>query len=177
MEDRINLHQLMELKAAFERADTDQGGSLDMEEFLEAFGGVLGENLTTTQLIHLFMKIDTNSDGSVDWDEFTSFSIETGMMSSANADDFAPDEYAVEYHYDRAYVDKHASAQPQPGKPVTIMVHMKELKKVLVGTAGTEIFELSAAEVAAIDALAANAPDGSGRLCWVNDPLRMLEFE
>ena len=40
-------------------------------------------------------------------------------------------------------------------------------------------FELSAAEVAAIDALAANAPDGSdsGRLCWVNDPLRMLEFE
>ena len=38
-------------------------------------------------------------------------------------------------------------------------------------------FELSAAEVAAIDTLAANAPDGSGRLCWVNDPLRMLEFE
>ena len=38
-------------------------------------------------------------------------------------------------------------------------------------------FELSAAEVAAIDALAASAPDGSGRLCWVNDPLRMLEFE
>ena len=38
-------------------------------------------------------------------------------------------------------------------------------------------FELSAAEVAAIDALAANAPDGSGRLCWLNDPLRMLEFE
>ena len=35
MEDRINLHQLMELKAAFERADTDQGGSLDMEEFLD----------------------------------------------------------------------------------------------------------------------------------------------
>ena len=38
-------------------------------------------------------------------------------------------------------------------------------------------FELSAAEVAAIDALAANAPDGAGRLCWINDPLRMLDFE
>ena len=38
-------------------------------------------------------------------------------------------------------------------------------------------FELSAAEVAAIDALAANAPDGAGRLCWRNDPLRMLDFE
>ena len=35
MEDRINLHQLMELKAAFDRADTDGGGSLDLEEFLE----------------------------------------------------------------------------------------------------------------------------------------------
>ena len=36
VEDRINLHQLMELKAAFDRADTDQGGSLDMEEAREA---------------------------------------------------------------------------------------------------------------------------------------------
>ena len=35
VEDRINLHQLMELKAAFDRADTDGGGSLDLEEFLE----------------------------------------------------------------------------------------------------------------------------------------------
>lgn len=73
VEDRINLHQLMELKAVFERADTDGGGSLDVDEFLEAFGGVLGKNLTHEQLTHLFMKIDANSDGSVDWDEFTQF--------------------------------------------------------------------------------------------------------
>ena len=73
MEDRINLHQLMELKAAFDRADTDQGGSLDIEEFLDAFGGVLGKNLSHEQLTHLFMKIDANSDGTVDWDEFTNF--------------------------------------------------------------------------------------------------------
>ena len=46
VEDRINLHQLMELKAVFERADTDGGGSLDIDEFLEAFGGVLGKNLS-----------------------------------------------------------------------------------------------------------------------------------
>eukprot|EP00965_Chrysotila_dentata_P035462 1179754-Pleurochrysis_carterae.AAC.1 len=57
VEDRINLHQLMELKAAFERADLDNGGSLDMEEFLEAFGGVLGKNLAKKQLMHLFMKV------------------------------------------------------------------------------------------------------------------------
>ena len=73
MEDRINLHQLMELKAAFDRADTDGGGSLDIQEFLEAFGGVLGKNLSNEQLTHLFMKIDANSDGTVDWDEFTNF--------------------------------------------------------------------------------------------------------
>ena len=73
VEDRINLHQLMQLKEAFDRADTDHGGSLDIEEFLEAFGDVLGKNLTREQLTHLFMKIDANSDGSVDWDEFTNF--------------------------------------------------------------------------------------------------------
>ena len=50
----------MELKAAFDRADTDGGGSLDLDEFLEAFGGVLGKNLSHEQLTHLFMKIDAN---------------------------------------------------------------------------------------------------------------------
>jgi len=73
MEDRINLSQLMDLKAAFDRADTDHGGTLDIDEFLAAFGNVLGKNLTEEQLTHLFMKIDANSDGTVDWDEFTNF--------------------------------------------------------------------------------------------------------
>ena len=80
VEDRINLHQLMELKAAFDRADIDGGGSLDMDEFLEAFGEVLGKNLTHEQLTHLFMKIDANSDGSVDWDEFTNYIIEKASV-------------------------------------------------------------------------------------------------
>ena len=35
----------------FEKADTDHGGSLDLDEFLEAFGGVLGSNLSHEQLI------------------------------------------------------------------------------------------------------------------------------
>ena len=67
MEDRINLHQLMELKAAFDRADVDRGGSLDMGEFLGAFGGVLGERLTPEQLTHLFMKIDASSRARAGW--------------------------------------------------------------------------------------------------------------
>ena len=86
VEDRINLHQLMELKAAFDRADTDGGGSLDMEEFLDAFGGVLGKNLTHEQLTHLFMKIDANSDGSVDWDEFTNYMLLETQAASNMSD-------------------------------------------------------------------------------------------
>ena len=38
-------------------------------------------------------------------------------------------------------------------------------------------FQLTADEMSAIDALIANAPDGAGRLCWRNDPLRMCDFE
>ena len=86
VEDRINLHQLMELKAAFDRADTDGGGSLDTEEFLEAFGEVLGKNLTHEQLTHLFMKIDANSDGSVDWDEFTNYMLLETQAASDMSD-------------------------------------------------------------------------------------------
>lgn len=80
----------MELKAAFDRADTDNGGSLDIDEFLEAFGGVLGKNLSHEQLTHLFMKIDANSDGSVDWDEFTNFM----LLENQAAADMSDRSYA-----------------------------------------------------------------------------------
>ena len=93
VEDRINLHQLVELKAAFDRADVDGGGSLDMDEFLEAFGEVLGKNLTHEQLTHLFMKIDANSDGSVDWDEFTNYM----LLETQAASDMSDRSYQVRY--------------------------------------------------------------------------------
>jgi diketogulonate reductase-like aldo/keto reductase len=38
-------------------------------------------------------------------------------------------------------------------------------------------FELTEEEIGAIDALAANAPGDAGRLCWRNDPLRLLDFD
>ena len=63
MEDRINLHQLMELKAAFERADTDQGGSPRHGGVPRGFGGVLRAS-SDGRNAHLFMKIDADSDGS-----------------------------------------------------------------------------------------------------------------
>ena len=36
----------MELREAFELADTDNGDGLDISEFIEAFGGVIGKNMT-----------------------------------------------------------------------------------------------------------------------------------
>ena len=64
---------------------------------------------------------------------------------------------------------------PTPHNPAPYLLYPDQAR--MAENAAIFHFELSAAEVAAIDALAANAPDGSGRLCWVNDPLRMLEFE
>ena len=103
MEDRINLHQLMELKAAFDRADTDSNYALDMDEFLQAFGTVLGKNLSHEQLTHLFMKIDANSDGSVDWDEFTNFML---LENQAAAD-----------MSDRSYSEKLQEQSPPDPNP------------------------------------------------------------
>lgn len=71
--DLISLDKLHELRIAFELADVDGGGGLDMDEFVKAFGHILGDNLSQHQLTRLFMKIDANSDGSVDWPEFTEY--------------------------------------------------------------------------------------------------------
>ena len=59
----------------------------ELLQFLEAFGEVLGKNLTLEQLTHLFMKIDANSDGSVDWDEFTNFMLLTNQAAMERGED------------------------------------------------------------------------------------------
>ena len=64
----IDLNSLRKLQDWF-----GEDGELEESEFVEAFGSILGSNLTKEQLTHLFMKIDANSDGSVDWDEFTNY--------------------------------------------------------------------------------------------------------
>ena len=55
----------MELRELFEAADTDKGGALEIDEFTEAFVGVLGKGMNEKQLKQLFMKIDADSNGSV----------------------------------------------------------------------------------------------------------------
>jgi WD40 repeat protein len=46
---------------------------LDLDEFIEEFGHIIGTNLSHQELQTMFMKIDANSDGDVDWDEFTNW--------------------------------------------------------------------------------------------------------
>ena len=66
--DEIDLDSLRKLQDLF-----GNDGELDEQGFVDAFGSILGDNLSDQQLTHLFMKIDANSDGSVDWDEFTNY--------------------------------------------------------------------------------------------------------
>jgi len=35
----------MELREAFDIADTDKGGALELEEFKDAFGEIIGKNM------------------------------------------------------------------------------------------------------------------------------------
>jgi len=63
----------MELREAFDIADTDKGGELDIDEFIEAFGNIIGKGMNYKQLRQLFMRIDADSNGSVEWHEFMNY--------------------------------------------------------------------------------------------------------
>ena len=71
--ERINLQNIMELREAFDLADLDRGGALDLDEFIEAFGEVIGKGMSMKELKQLFMKIDADSNGSVEWPEFMNY--------------------------------------------------------------------------------------------------------
>ena len=55
----------MQLRTAFLTADDSGDGELDLNEFIRAFGKVLGKGLNYKQLNQLFMRIDADSGGSV----------------------------------------------------------------------------------------------------------------
>jgi len=69
--NHLELSDLIKLKVAFEEADNDGSGVLDLLEFANAFQRVLGVSISELKL--LFMRIDANCDGSVTWDEFLSY--------------------------------------------------------------------------------------------------------
>ncbi|KAL0018315.1 hypothetical protein WJX77_008577 [Trebouxia sp. C0004] len=73
MEREINLSQLQAMKEAFDTADEEGTGELDMDTFKAKMAPHLGSDITDTALVQLFMKIDADCGGTVDWEEFTNY--------------------------------------------------------------------------------------------------------
>ena len=48
--EKIDLTHIMEIKEAFDSADIDKEGSLDLMEFTKAFGNILGGGLSSKQI-------------------------------------------------------------------------------------------------------------------------------
>ena len=46
----ISISQILSLKERFDRADTDGGGSLDLQEFMDAFGSIINKDGSMTGL-------------------------------------------------------------------------------------------------------------------------------
>ncbi|KAA6426925.1 MAG: hypothetical protein FRX49_03249 [Trebouxia sp. A1-2] len=76
-ENELNLERLLKAKEVFAKADEDKGGSLDVNEFVTAFKGVLktDEGDGPDALRRLFARIDANADGTVDWREFSTYTL------------------------------------------------------------------------------------------------------
>lgn len=107
----------MELREAFDVADKDNGGALELDEFIEAFGEVIGKNMNMKQLQQLFMKIDADSNGSVDWDEFMNYMLlENQTLSSMKQEHF---EYVK-------------SNKPDPAPHKTKLCHSDMITSILI---------------------------------------------
>lgn len=73
----------MELREAYEKADADGGGSLNEEEFIDAFKEIIGKGMNDKQLRQLFMRIDADSNSTVEWHEFMNYMLlENQTLSS-----------------------------------------------------------------------------------------------
>lgn len=96
--EQISLQHIMELREAFDAAREDDKRSLSIEEFVKAFGGIIGKDMNDKQINQLFMKIDADSNGSVDWDEFMNYMLlENETLSSMKAEHF---EYVKSNDFD-----------------------------------------------------------------------------
>jgi WD40 repeat protein len=87
--EQISLQHIMELREAFDAAKKHREGNLTIEEFVKAFGGIIGKDMNDKQINQLFMKIDADSNGTVDWDEFMNYMLlENETLSSMKAEHF-----------------------------------------------------------------------------------------
>ena len=127
------------LKPFFE---ADVSGGLKLEKFTEVLlrqlmrndelkGGLADpeECANAVALLHeLFNQIDINGDEEVDWEEFTSFCIEVGMISTHQSNELELDEYTVQYMHDTMFVDRSLTR----ALPVRCMVEILDLERILL---------------------------------------------
>ena len=66
------LSTFVKLKEAFDAADADGGGDLDVDEFVRAFSDLM-PGADDAHLRRLFAKIDVDADERIDWDEFSTY--------------------------------------------------------------------------------------------------------
>jgi hypothetical protein len=95
----INLEVLMQLKAAFHRADKDGGGDLSIDEFVVAFGDVgMASSIDDVKLRQLFTRIDANGrEGAWAINTFCTWHHKNKMVPKRPLDETAPPRvlYAV----------------------------------------------------------------------------------
>ncbi|XP_022086406.1 WD repeat-containing protein on Y chromosome-like isoform X1 [Acanthaster planci] len=74
IEERINLEHLNKLKHSFETVDTENSGTLTLDQFKSVIRSSLGlRGRNDEQITALFMKIDSNSEGYIEWDQFCTY--------------------------------------------------------------------------------------------------------
>ncbi|XRA97111.1 WD repeat-containing protein on Y chromosome [Pycnococcus provasolii] len=130
VEERINMAALQEVLQKFQAADEDGSGGIEIDEFTESFGDLLGDNLGMMELKQLFMKIDADSNGSIDWDEFSNYLFLDNQAEKASDDEVAwkftlrPRVGAESYH---------AAPAPVKGQDSSVLnkeVHISSMKYV-----------------------------------------------
>jgi hypothetical protein len=86
--DELNKFQMEELNKLFIEADADGNGELDMDEFVQTMGKILGgPEATIEKLTLLFRRMDSNMDGVVDWAEFSDFMLLEGLAAQRTEQD------------------------------------------------------------------------------------------
>lgn len=85
----------------------------------------------------VFAQIDINGDDQVDWEEFTSFCIEMGMMTTKQTSDM-DEGGTVEYIFDETYADRSSSGT----RPIQCIEEIKDKHRIVVVEEKTFFFNV-----------------------------------
>lgn len=72
----------MELERTFQMMDTSGDGSLDPEEFLDAYRLVRGDNFDVEEIKHLFEEADADHDGRLSYKEWMELASNKSKLAS-----------------------------------------------------------------------------------------------